>query len=47
VEFDNEKEAEDALTDLQGKEIGGQKICLEWSKKSGRFNEKESVRPIR
>ena len=45
VEFKDERDAEDALRDLQGKDLGGLKIAIEWSKKSGRFDPKSSTRP--
>jgi len=47
VEFDQEKDAEDAMNDLQGKDMGGLAITIEWSKKSGRFDPKDSKRPPR
>ena len=47
VEFDDDKEAEEALDGLQDKEMGGLKITLEWSKKSGKFDQKGSSRPPR
>ncbi|CDW90887.1 rna binding protein [Stylonychia lemnae] len=47
IEFDSERDAEDAVTELQGKDMGGLKINIEWSKKSGRFSAKDSKRPAR
>eukprot|EP00347_Sterkiella_histriomuscorum_P016312 403353670 len=47
IEFDNERDAEEAVDELQGKDMGGLKINIEWSKKSGRFNAKDSKRPQR
>jgi len=47
VEYDKEEEAEEALTELQEKELGGLKITIEWSKKSNRFDPKNSRRPPR
>ncbi len=38
AEFENEKEAEEALTNLKGKNLGGRTINLEWSKKSKNFD---------
>ena len=40
VEFDREKDAEEARESLQGKNFGGGKITVHWSKKSGHFDEK-------
>jgi RNA recognition motif-containing protein len=45
VEFKEEKDAEEALAELQGKELGGLKLSIEWSKKSGKFDPKSSTRP--
>lgn len=45
IEFDSERDAEDAKEALQGKNMGGLEIAIEWSKRSGRFNAKESRRP--
>jgi RNA recognition motif-containing protein len=45
VEFKDERDAEDALSDLNNKSLAGQKIAIEWSKKSGRFDAKNSTRP--
>ena len=47
VEFQDEKDAQDALDALQGKSMGGLKITIEWSKKSGRFDPRDSKRPPR
>eukprot|EP00829_Urostomides_striatus_P003195 TRINITY_DN13619_c0_g1_i1.p1 TRINITY_DN13619_c0_g1~~TRINITY_DN13619_c0_g1_i1.p1 ORF type:complete len:150 (-),score=5.07 TRINITY_DN13619_c0_g1_i1:289-738(-) len=47
VEYQDPKEAEDALTQLKGKNLGGLEITVEWSKKSGRFDSKDSRRPPR
>ncbi len=41
------KEAEDALNELQEKDMGGLKLTIEWSKKSGKYDPKESRRPPR
>lgn len=40
VEFDREKDAEEAIDSLQGKFFGGSRITIHWSKKSGHFDEK-------
>jgi RNA recognition motif-containing protein len=44
VDFDHEKDAEDAKEKLQGKSFGGAKIYLEWSKRSGKFESKGRAR---
>jgi RNA recognition motif-containing protein len=44
AEFDHEKDAEEALDNLQSKDMGGRKINIEWSKKSRRFDESKSRR---
>src|ERR1700733_6237884 len=45
VEFKEEKDAEDAIAELNNKNIGGSELSVSWSKKSGRFDPKSSVRP--
>lgn len=45
VEFKEEKDAEDAINELNNKSLGGSRIAIEWSKKSGRFDPKTSTRP--
>ena len=35
------------MEDLQGKDMGGLKLNIEWSKKSGRYDSKASKRPPR
>lgn len=47
MEYKDEKDAEDALGELQGKTMGGLKITIEWSKKSGRFDPRDTKRPPR
>ncbi len=47
IEYDNERDAEDAMEDLQAKDMGGLKLNIEWSKKSGRYDAKNSKRPPR
>jgi len=47
VEFDDEKDAEEAMMDLQGKNMGGLQITIEWSKKSGHYDANSSHRPPR
>ena len=44
AEFDSEKDAEEALENLQSKDMGGKKINIEWSRKSRRFDETKSRR---
>jgi arginine/serine-rich splicing factor 7 len=38
--FHDERDAEDAIRDLQGKQIAGSTLNIEWTKESGRFKEK-------
>jgi RNA recognition motif-containing protein len=45
IEFESERDAEDAREELQGKNMGGLEIAIEWSKRSGRFSAKDSHRP--
>ena len=45
IEYDDERSAEDALKYLQGEDMGGLKIGIEWSKRSQRFDPKNSLRP--
>jgi len=44
VDFEKESEAEEAKTKLQGQNLGGLKINIEWSKKSGKFDKDASRR---
>jgi RNA recognition motif-containing protein len=44
AEFEAEKEAEEALTNLQGKSLGGRPMNLEWSKKSKKYDPSKSIR---
>jgi len=44
IEYDEERDAEDALKSLQNKSIGGREINIEWSKNSGRFDPAKSKR---
>ena len=44
IEFDKEIDAEDAKDSLQGKNFGGLRINIEWSKKSGHFDPREHDR---
>jgi RNA recognition motif-containing protein len=44
AEFEQEKDAEQAITNLQGKEMSGRKINIEWSKKSKRFDDSKISR---
>ena len=45
VEYDEEKDAQDAMSHSQNKNLGGLDINIEWSKKSGKFDESKSRRP--
>jgi splicing factor, arginine/serine-rich 7 len=38
AEFDNEKDAEEAMEHLQSKNMGGKRINIEWSRKSKRYD---------
>ena len=42
VEFKDEKDAEEAINSLNSKDFGGQKIAVEWSRKSGKFDPKNA-----
>ncbi len=44
VEFKNESDAEDAKEALNGKNYGGLPLIIEWSKRSGRFDPRDSRR---
>jgi RNA recognition motif-containing protein len=37
VTYDNEKDGEDAIKELNAKEINGCRIAVEWAKGSGRY----------
>lgn len=39
VQFDNDRDAEDAKNQLHNSDLGGLKLNIEWSKNSGRFVE--------
>ena len=41
IEFNNERDGEDAKKELNGKNFGGLRINIEWSKRSGRFDHRE------
>ncbi len=43
VEFKDERDAEEAINTLNQKDLGGQKIAVEWSRKSGRFDAKNAT----
>ncbi len=47
AEFEQERDAEEALDNLQGKTFGGRQINIEWSKKSRRFDPSKSKRKRR
>ena len=36
IEFESEKDGEDAIKNLQSKMVGGRELNIEWSKKSGK-----------
>lgn len=42
IEYKDERDAEEAINQLNSKDMGGQKIAVEWSRKSGRFDPKNS-----
>ena len=42
IEFNGENDAEDAKKELNGKNFGGLKVNIEWSKRSGRFDHRET-----
>ena len=44
IDFKHEADAEDAKDGLQGKNLGGLHINIEWSRRSGRFDPRESGR---
>ncbi len=44
AEFDNEKDAEEAMEHLQSKIMGGKRINIEWSKKSKKFDSDNNKR---
>jgi RNA recognition motif-containing protein len=43
VDYDDDKSAEDAIKNLNGKDMGGLKIAVEWSKKSRNFDERQAA----
>jgi arginine/serine-rich splicing factor 7 len=44
VEFEDERDAEDAKMVLNNKNLGGLNVNIEWSKRSGNYNPRESIR---
>jgi RNA recognition motif-containing protein len=44
AEFESEKDAEDALENLQSKQLGGRPINIEWSKKSRKYDSSKMKR---
>ena len=44
AEFDNEKDAEEAMNHLQKKNMGGRELNIEWSKKSKKYDESKRHR---
>ena len=47
VDFDHEDDADEAKRVMQGKEMGGLCINIEWSKRSGRYDPKEAKSRLR
>lgn len=47
IEYDSEKAAEEAMAQLNGVNMKGLEIGIEWSKRSNRFDPRESRRPPR
>ncbi len=45
VEYEEIRDAEEAMAHSQNKNMGGLEINIEWSKKSGKFDESKSRRP--
>lgn len=45
IEFDDENGADAAVKNLQGLNMGGLKIGIEWSRSSGRYDATQSKRP--
>lgn len=41
VSYTDVRDAEDAKSEMNRKNLGGLEITVEWSKKSGRFDENE------
>ena len=44
MDYYNEKDAEEALNALNGKEIGGRALTVAWSKQSSKFDPDKNVR---
>ena len=44
IEFESEKDGEEAIKNLQNKMIGGRELNIEWSKKSGRYDSSKRKR---
>lgn len=44
IDFTKEPDAEEAKSRLQGANLGGLRIKIEWSKKSGKFDSRDSGR---
>ena len=45
IVFDDDKSAEDAMEQLNGLDMGGLQIGIEWSKRSGKYDPRSSRRP--
>lgn len=46
IEYTDDLDAEDALFEMLGKNMGGLCLNIEWSKRSEKFNPKTSTRPL-
>lgn len=47
VEYDNEKDAEQAIQELNDKDFSGRRISVQYSKKSGKYDSTNDRRPPR
>lgn len=46
IEYDSEKAAEEAIAQLNGVNLKGLEIGIEWSKRSSRYDPRQSRRPV-
>ena len=46
IEYDSEKAAEEAMAQLNGVNLKGLEIGIEWSKRSSRYDPRQSRRPV-
>ena len=44
MEFDDDLNAEEARNELNGKKLAGYTINVEWSKRSGKYDDRETNR---